>query len=148
MAAKTVAWNAERRAEGLQPLHVGIGLHHGEVVLGDIGGERRLEFAVLGDTVNVARRIEEMTRSLDIAILASDTVVEAVRREGGAEGLAELQDLGQHVLRGREGLIRLWGCAAERTDGTRTTEPLPRGLAAEHSEGQGAAPDAAIAPAR
>jgi len=148
MAAKTVAWNAERRAEGLQPLHVGIGLHHGEVVLGDIGGERRLEFAVLGDTVNVARRIEEMTRSLDIAILASDAVVEAVRREGGAEGLAELQDLGQHVLRGREGPIRLWGCAAERTDGTRTTEPLPRGLAAEYSEGQGAAPDAAIAPAR
>ncbi len=126
MAAKTVAWNAERRAEGLQPLHVGIGLHHGEVVLGDIGGERRLEFAVLGDTVNVARRIEEMTRSLDIAILASDAVIEAVRREGAAEGLADLQDLGQHVLRGREGLIRLWPCReADRRHVPRPAPILP-----------------------
>ena len=116
MAARTVAWNAERRARGLQPLHVGIGLHHGEAVLGDIGGERRLEFAVLGDTVNVARRIEEMTRSLDIAILASDAVIEAVRREGGAASLAEFDDLGPHTLRGREGRVRLWGCAAERPD--------------------------------
>jgi adenylate cyclase len=114
MAARTVAWNAELRARGLQPLHVGIGLHHGEAVLGDIGGERCLEFAVLGDTVNVARRIEEMTRSLDIAILASDAVIEAVRREGGAASLAEFEDFGVQALRGREGQIRLWGCAAER----------------------------------
>lgn len=115
MAAKTVAWNAERRARGLQPLHAGIGLHHGEAVLGDIGGERRLEFAVLGDTVNVARRIEEMTRSLDIAILASDAVIEAARREGGGEILAVFEDFGLHALRGRDGRIRLWGSAAERS---------------------------------
>ena len=88
-----------------------------------------------------------MTRSLDIAILASDAVIEAVRREGGADGLAEFQDLGQHVLRGREGLIRLWGCAAERTDGSRLPEILPPGLAADHPDGRGAAPGAGT-PAR
>jgi PAS domain S-box-containing protein len=113
MAAKTVAWNAERRSCGLQPLPVGIGLHHGEVVLGDIGGERRLEFAVLGDTVNVARRIEEMTRTLDVAILASEAVMEAVRREGQSASLAGFHDMGSHPLRGRLGRIQLWGCAAE-----------------------------------
>jgi class 3 adenylate cyclase/PAS domain-containing protein len=121
MAAKTVAWNTERIAQGLQPLHVGIGLHHGEAVLGDIGGERRLEFAVLGDTVNVARRIEEMTRSLDIAILASDAVIEAVRREGGTAILAPFEDFGLHALRGRAGRIRLWGCAAEPAAADRTS---------------------------
>jgi adenylate cyclase len=114
MAAKTVAWNAERRTRGLQPLNVGIGLHHGEAVLGDIGGERRLEFAVLGDTVNVARRIEEMTRSLDIAILASDAVIEAARREGSGAVVAAFEDFGLHALRGRDGRIRLWGSAAEK----------------------------------
>jgi hypothetical protein len=41
-------------------------------------------------------------------------VIEAVRREGGGAGLAEFEDLGVHVLRGREGRVRLWGCAAER----------------------------------
>jgi len=102
---------------------------------------------VLGDTVNVARRIEEMTRSLDIAILASDAVIQAVRRESGAEGLAEFQDLGQHVLRGREGLIRLWGCAAERTDGARPPEIVTLGLATEQPEGHSAAPDGGNAPA-
>ena len=119
MAAETVAWNTERRARGLQPLHVGIGLHHGEAVLGDIGGERRLEFAVLGDTVNVARRIEEMTRSLDIAILASDAVIEAARREGGGAVVAAFEDFGLHALRGRDGRIRLWGSAAERSTADR-----------------------------
>jgi PAS domain S-box-containing protein len=114
MGEKIVAWNGKRIAAGLQPLRIGIGLHHGEVVLGDIGGERRVEFAVIGDTVNVANRIEAMTRQLDIAILASQEVIDAVRREKHPELLADFEDFGLHALRGREGKIRLWGCAVER----------------------------------
>jgi len=52
------------------------------------------------------------------------------------------------VLRGREGLIRLWGCAAEMTDGARTMEALPPGLAAGQPEGQGVQSAAAVAPLR
>jgi class 3 adenylate cyclase len=114
MGEKIVAWNGKRIAAGLQPLRIGIGLHHGEVVLGDIGGERRVEFAVIGDTVNVANRIEAMTRQLDIAILASQEVIDAVRREYHPELLADFEDFGLHSLRGREGKIRLWGRAVER----------------------------------
>jgi PAS domain S-box-containing protein len=114
MGEKIVAWNGKRIAAGLQPLRIGIGLHHGEVVLGDIGGERRVEFAVIGDTVNVANRIEAMTRQLDIAILASQEVIDAVRRENHPELLADFEDFGLHTLRGREGKIRLWGRAVER----------------------------------
>jgi PAS domain S-box-containing protein len=114
MGEKIVAWNGKRVAAGLQPLRIGIGLHHGEVVLGDIGGERRVEFAVIGDTVNVANRIEAMTRPLDIAILASQEVIDAVRRENHPELLADFEDFGLHALRGREGTIRLWGRAVER----------------------------------
>jgi adenylate cyclase len=114
MGEKIVAWNATRTASGLQPLRVGIGLHHGEVVLGDIGGERRMEFAVIGNTVNVANRIEAMTRQLDIAILASQDVLDAVRREDHPEVLEGFIDFGERRLRGHEGLIRLWGRAVER----------------------------------
>jgi PAS domain S-box-containing protein len=114
MGEKIVAWNGKRIAAGLQPLRIGIGLHHGEVVLGDIGGERRVEFAVIGDTVNVANRIEAMTRQLDIAILASQEVIDAVRRENHPELLAGFEDFGLHSLRGREGKVRLWGRAVER----------------------------------
>ena len=113
MARQIVVWNAHRQSAGLEPLHIGIGVHYGEVVLGDIGGERRMEFAVIGDTVNIASRLQDMTRSLDIAILASDAIVDAVRREGGQSLLGQFRDLGEHELRGREGMLRLWGRQAE-----------------------------------
>lgn len=114
MADAIAGWNAKRRATGLKPMHLGIGLHHGDVVLGDIGSERRMEFAVIGDTVNVASRIQEMTRALNIAVLASDDVVKAARLEAGDEAVHEFGDSGEHELRGRAGKIRLWSRAAER----------------------------------
>ncbi len=114
MADAIARWNRKRRENGLQPLYLGIGLHHGDVVLGDIGSERRMEFAVIGDTVNVASRIQEMTRSLNIAVLASDGVLEAARAEGGEAVIKEFTDTGDHELRGRKGKIRLWSRAAEK----------------------------------
>ena len=114
MAEAIARWNGKRRANGLKPMHLGIGLHHGDVVLGDIGSERRMEFAVIGDTVNVASRIQEMTRALNIAVLASDDVVKAARQEAGDEAVGEFGDSGEHELRGRTGKIRLWSRAAER----------------------------------
>jgi class 3 adenylate cyclase/GAF domain-containing protein len=112
MAENVRRWNMERIAAGREPLRLGIGLHYGEAVLGDIGSERRMEFAVLGDTVNTASRIQEMTRDLDVAVLASDEIIQAARRESGfPKGL--FRRLGVFALRGREGQVRLWGRAAE-----------------------------------
>ena len=51
-------WNRERRQGSAPEIKVGVGLHYGPVVLGDIGAEQRFEFAVIGDTVNVASRLE------------------------------------------------------------------------------------------
>lgn len=114
MADAIARWNRKRRENGLQPLYLGIGLHHGDVVLGDIGSERRMEFAVIGDTVNVASRIQEMTRTLNIAVLASNDVIEAARGEGGGEVIKEFTDTGEHELRGRKSKMRLWSRAAEK----------------------------------
>ena len=114
MADAIARWNRKRRESGLQPMYLGIGLHHGDVVLGDIGSERRMEFAVIGDTVNVASRIQEMTRALNIAVLASDGVIQAARAEAGEAAVKEFTDTGEHELRGRSGKIRLWSRAAEK----------------------------------
>jgi class 3 adenylate cyclase/PAS domain-containing protein len=114
MADAISRWNARRRDSGLKPLYLGIGLHHGDVVLGDIGSERRMEFAVIGDTVNVASRIQEMTRALDIAVLASDRVIQAARGEAGDAATKDFTDRGEHELRGRTGKIRLWSRPADK----------------------------------
>jgi class 3 adenylate cyclase/PAS domain-containing protein len=112
IAERVSAWNRMREMKGEEPLRIGIGLHYGEAVLGDIGSERRMEFAVIGDTVNVASRIQDMTRELNIAILASDNIVTAARAEGSlSKGI--FRQLGEYELRGRAGSIQLWGRAAE-----------------------------------
>jgi adenylate cyclase len=72
MLATLDAWNRERAAAGEPPLAVGIGLHLGPVTTGDIGGAARFEFAVIGDTVNVASRLERLTRELGTPLVVSD----------------------------------------------------------------------------
>jgi PAS domain S-box-containing protein len=117
MAVKVVAWSQQRHARGLPAIQIGIGLHCGEVTLGDIGSERHPEFTVVGDTVNLASRIEELTRQLRIGILASADILHAAQEEGGADILEGFRDFGLHPVRGRSELVRIWGRTADDLTG-------------------------------
>ena len=117
------SWNRERAEAGRHPIRIGIGLHYGEATLGNVGSARRFEHTVVGETVNLASRIENLTRQLDIALLVSDVAVEIVRREGGEEQLNGFSNLGTHPIRGYERELRLWGltalaCAERETSDT------------------------------
>ncbi len=73
-------WNRLRQANGDPALRVGFGLHYGPAVLGDIG-TNRLEFAVIGSTINIASRLEALTRELDVALVVSDALVQKTLKE-------------------------------------------------------------------
>lgn len=69
--------NKERAGRGQQTIQLSVGVHFGAVILGDIGNARRMEFAMLGDTVNVASRLEAATRVLACGIIVSRPAMEA-----------------------------------------------------------------------
>lgn len=64
--------NAKREKDGKPPLRFGISLHVGEVVYGNVGTDRRLDFTVIGSAVNEAARLEGLTKTLAVPIIASE----------------------------------------------------------------------------
>jgi adenylate cyclase len=81
MQERLAELNRSRAASGGGALRMGIGVHTGTVVLGNIGARRRREYTAIGDTVNVAARTEELTKSVGAPILVSE---ETRRRVGDA----------------------------------------------------------------
>jgi class 3 adenylate cyclase len=72
MRGRLQAWNARREAAGRPPLRNGIGIHTGTVLAGNIGGAERLSYALVGDPVNLASRIQGLTKDFKVDIVISD----------------------------------------------------------------------------
>ena len=101
MAAALEIAEVVRRAYGGR-LRIGIGVNSGPVVAGTIGGGGRVEFAVIGDTVNTAARVEGLTRETNDTVLVTDATCALLRDEHG--GFAER---GTVTLRGRSEPVTL-----------------------------------------
>jgi adenylate cyclase len=95
-------WNDARTAAGGAAVGVGIGVHHGRVFAGAVGDEARLEFAVLGDAVNVAQRCERLTRELGEPLLVTRALLDAA----GADP-ARWRTVAVRPLPGRRGEVEL-----------------------------------------
>ena len=98
-------WCEKRARRGAFSVRLGIGVHYGPAVVGNVGSDQRLEFTVVGDAANVAARIERLTRDFDCRIAISDACLAAAGST--ISDMPALADLGLTALRGRIEPVRL-----------------------------------------
>ena len=108
MNHKLAEWNKVRVEEGLSEIQHRIGIHYGKCVVGNMGSEQRLEFAVIGDAVNVASRICDACKNFDTNFLVSADVANRITHDVPSEDAPNVR------MRGREGKIDLVKIYTER----------------------------------
>jgi adenylate cyclase len=104
MAETFERWKNNNKLQQGGNLKLAVGAHYGPVVIGNIGSKERLEFAVLGDTVNVASRLEGATRAVGCCGLASAALIAATVAENqpsAPKNRAKLERFGLINIRGR-----------------------------------------------
>jgi adenylate cyclase len=94
--------NERNNGTGRAPLNYGIGVHVGDVMYGNIGSSSRLDFTVIGPAVNMASRLEALTKQVGKPVLLSRDFAELVDQE------FELERVGQHTVRGFSDPIELF----------------------------------------
>jgi len=96
MARRTAALGGE--------LSAGVGINSGTAIAGPIGAESRMEYTVIGEAVNVAARVEALTRTLDADVLITDATYAALE----AAEAGQLRDAGAHGLKGVSDAVQVW----------------------------------------
>ncbi|TAJ39765.1 MAG: adenylate/guanylate cyclase domain-containing protein [Reyranella sp.] len=93
-------WNRGRRMRGLPPVRISVGVHVGPVLMGAIGSRNRLEYSAVGDTVNVASRLEHLSRAHDALIVTSAETLSAASELAGFDA-ARFRGIGPVQVPGR-----------------------------------------------
>lgn len=101
MRRRLASFNAGQRESAQPEIRIGMGIHCGRLVAGTIGGKSRMEYTVIGDTVNTAARIQEYNKQWGTDILISEAVKSVVPDVAVA-------DMGEVAIRGKDATMRLY----------------------------------------
>jgi adenylate cyclase len=104
MRAKLKEFNDKRSEKGFPPIEMGIGIHYGSVMLGTVGSEVRLETTVIGDTVNLASRLENLTKVYHSSILISGDLYHAVKDRVSYR----IREIDRVMVRGRSDVSEIY----------------------------------------
>ena len=105
-------WNLEREKAGMKMISIGIGIHTGVVSLGTVGTEERLDTTVIGDTVNIAARLENLNKEYQTEVILSETVYSRLN-ETNKKYIRELDNT---QIRGREKKLTIFESFAGEMD--------------------------------
>jgi adenylate cyclase len=81
MLERLQTFNEHRKEQGAAHIRIGIGIHTGEVVAGCVGPDTRLEYGVVGDAVNLASRVQDLTKQLGVALLITEATAARLKPE-------------------------------------------------------------------
>lgn len=94
------AWNMEREAQGKPPIHMGVGINSGVALAGNLGARQRMEYTVIGDNVNLASRLEGLTKAGQVLI--SESTMAMVR------GLVDATELPPAKVKGKQNAVKVF----------------------------------------
>ncbi len=101
MIEKLNKLNVEFAKEGIPAMKIGVGINTGEVVVGNIGSDLRMDYTVIGDHVNLASRLEGLNKEFKTTIIISEYTYEKTRN-------LKVRDIGNVTVKGKEKPVRIY----------------------------------------
>jgi adenylate cyclase len=116
MQERVAEWNAERERQGLPVVRIRVGINSGPAVVGNVGTEKRVDYTVLGSSVNIASRLESGVAKPGQLVISQNTLDRVV-------GSFHTESLGEFALKGLQQKMPVFAVT--------TNEPLPRSTTAD-----------------
>src|SRR5215210_6936516 len=128
MMDRIAEWNAQRESEGLPPVRIRVGINSGPAVVGNVGTEKRVDYTVLGSSVNIASRLESGVAKPGQLVISQNTLERVI-------GSFNIESLGEFALKGLQQKMPVYSVTStpvpstrrDTTSGTYASHPHPGG---------------------